>query len=363
MKLRKFFAASLLATSIVILSGCSDKIDTSSDTVMEASIQQVLEGKSKVEVAKFQDSLSTITNYSYAVTHDGRTLDGLEALNLVLSSLSNDTKTKNASDEMDKLLSSILNGMTYNDVVNSKSKYDEKLSEIVKDRQAKQAEYNAKQAKVNEENRIKRQAEQVKIDEQNAIRRKEMAIKQIAIDIQSLRDSIDSNKADIERYTLSLKPYNDAANAFSKISDGNIKISEQNGKKWYLSFDVVNNSDLTLYSVNYDMLINLNGEKYQAANSNKLIREGIAPGATYTVVLDKTASSLKREPASNISMDITLKSFIAKIDGKDYVVSKQDDDVNGPRFMNDGLQRAKETIERNNAKIIELQTKQETLQQ
>lgn len=130
----KTLKISSLFLAVAIISGCGvEHIDTKDPQSMGDSMEKVIKGKSKTDLLEFQKGFSSILNYSYAKTHNGMTIKDFNGLDIVAITFYLKNKdTKDAKDlaEIDKLLFSILDGMSFKDVVKSKDLYDKKTLEL-----------------------------------------------------------------------------------------------------------------------------------------------------------------------------------------------------------------------------------------
>lgn len=119
---------------IFLISGCSEKLDMSTGESASLSIEKILENKNEEEILMFQDAYETILGYSYTKTHEGKILTEENSIELLADIMSGDEKEIKAVDEMHKLADSILNGMTYEDVINAREGYEEKIFNLVDER-------------------------------------------------------------------------------------------------------------------------------------------------------------------------------------------------------------------------------------
>lgn len=125
--------AGLLSISLIGISACSEKIDSSTDEKFDASLQLLIKDKTKEQVQEFQQGYTEIMNYAYAKTHNGEILNIKNILNLGNIDMTTDNAQSRKMKEMDKIVKSVLNNKTYDDVVKMKDEYKEKTDLVVKE--------------------------------------------------------------------------------------------------------------------------------------------------------------------------------------------------------------------------------------
>lgn len=137
LKLKTTTLILLALISVFTLSGCAEKLDTSTEESISMSIDKVLLNKSEDEIFIFQDAYDTILGYAYTKTHNGMVLTEETSIEMLAEIMSgNETEIK-AVEDMHKLADSILNGMTYDDVVNAREKYEKMIFELADERERK----------------------------------------------------------------------------------------------------------------------------------------------------------------------------------------------------------------------------------
>lgn len=358
--IKQIFAISLLAASVSMMTGCSPKIDASSNNVT-TSIEKVKEGQKPEEVSQFNDALNSIIEYSYAKTHQGKlpneSGDILGQLNQAINDKINPKTQQNA----DQIIAEAINGLTFDDVIRLKPKYDSMTAELVKERKAAVAKVEAEQAVQREKERVIREQqlkEQLKI--------------QIVSDIANTKTDIASADKDIVNYEARLKPYADAAKAFDKVTYNNLNvIPGEKGKKWLISFDIDNASDLPIYNVSFDLTTSATDIGSSTSSYHENIKDGIQQGVSHTVVIDKSLSALKKvEDSSDIKASVQINRLTTKLTfsdaagnetTKDYTFDRPAGDVYGPEFMNKAVEGSKQDKARLEQRLIDLEAKKEEL--
>lgn len=131
--IKKLLMAGLLSISLIGISACSEKIDSSTDEKFDASLQLLIKDKTKDQVQEFQQGYTEIMNYAYAKTHNGEILNLKNILNLGNIDMATDNDQSRKMKEMDKIVKSVLNNKTYDDVVKMKDEYKEKTDLVVKE--------------------------------------------------------------------------------------------------------------------------------------------------------------------------------------------------------------------------------------
>lgn len=131
--IKKLLMAGLLSISLISISACSEKIDSSTDEKFDSSLQLLIKDKTKEQVQEFQRGYTEIMNYAYAKTHNGEILNLKNILNLGNIDMTTDNDQSRKMKEMDKIVKSVLNNKTYDDVVKMKDEYKEKTDLVVKE--------------------------------------------------------------------------------------------------------------------------------------------------------------------------------------------------------------------------------------
>lgn len=131
--IKKLLMAGLLSISLISISACSEKIDSSTDEKFDSSLQLLIKDKTKEQVQEFQQGYTEIMNYAYAKTHNGEILNLKNILNLGNIDMTTDNDQSRKMKEMDKIVKSVLNNKTYDDVVKMKDEYKEKTDLVVKE--------------------------------------------------------------------------------------------------------------------------------------------------------------------------------------------------------------------------------------
>lgn len=131
--IKKLLMAGLLSISLIGISACSEKIDSSTDEKFDSSLQLLIKDKTKEQVQEFQQGYTEIMNYAYAKTHNGEILNLKNILNLGNIDMTTDNDQSRKMKEMDKIVKSVLNNKTYDDVVKMKDEYKEKTDLVIKE--------------------------------------------------------------------------------------------------------------------------------------------------------------------------------------------------------------------------------------
>lgn len=254
MKKLKNLILPMVVLSVALISGCSEKLDTSTDKEMKISISELLKEKNKNEVNAFQEGYDSIINYAYATVTNGNIPDIHKNYPLVLGEIlpeSNKNKKK-----FESVASSVLSGMSYSDVVEAKQEYTDKTVKIVKDGRIKREEEAKKQAIIDAEEKEKRDEEnaviQAHIDAQRTADRK----LELETMIYKLQTSLDDTEEKIAGYNIGLEPYDTAQEAYEKIKIQNLSYSKPDGKKLQMDFEITNDSNYTVraFSINMNLI-------------------------------------------------------------------------------------------------------------
>lgn len=241
----------LVVLSVALISGCSEKLDTSTDKEMKVSISEMLKEKSTAEVSQFQEGYDSIINYAYATVTSGNLPDIHKNYPLVLGEIL--PEKDKYKKKFESVASSVLSGMSYSDVVESKKEYTDKTVKIVKDGRIKREEEAKKQAIIDAEEKEKKDKEnaiiQAHIDAQRAADRK-LELENI---ISKLENMLDETEEKIAGYNIGLEPYDTAQAAYEKIKIQNLAYSKPDGKKLQMDFEIINDSNYTVKSFNINM--------------------------------------------------------------------------------------------------------------
>lgn len=349
-KMKSLFLAAFLALSLTAISGCSEKIDTSSEAMLEASVKDILKDKNEKEIVAFQAGYESILNYAYAKTHDGKVLNGNNAMELAFGALLGDSKTNNKIEAMDKVSSDILNGMTYSDVVSAKKDYEEKTLSLVKERNERLKEERAKQAEIDKKNAEIRQQEY----ERNKVERERQAKinqkKYLNDNVAKIEANIAANDSKIEEYKNQLAPYDLVKSAYEKIKVEDVKFSRPDGKKLKMDLVLNNKSDYPITT--YEIAINIESE-----GNDNVIRKIGSSGVAGTVeantkksLSDNINTSSLRKVEDPDSLKTTSTLFVKfKLDDKYYTVDE--DGVKIPTSINNNIARANEQKESLNKQL------------
>lgn len=131
--IKKILCVILLSFTIINISACSEKIDSSNEERFEESLQRLIKNKTKQEVEEFQEGYTEIMNYAYAKTHNGEILTLNNILNLGNIDMTTDNEKSRKMKEMDLIVKEVLNNKTYEDIVKMKEEYKEKTDFIIKE--------------------------------------------------------------------------------------------------------------------------------------------------------------------------------------------------------------------------------------
>lgn len=241
----------MVVLSVALISGCSEKLDTSTDKEMKVSISEMLKQKSTEEVNAFQEGYDSIINYSYATVTNGNIPDIHKNYPLVLGAVlpENDKNKK----KFESVASSVLSGMSYSDVVEAKQEYTDKTIKLVKEGRVKREEEAKKQAIIDAEEKEKKDKEnaiiQAHIDAQRTADRK----LELETVISKLETLLDDTEEKIAGYNIGLEPYDTAQAAYEKIKIQNLSYSKPDGKRLQMDFEITNDSNYTVKSFNINM--------------------------------------------------------------------------------------------------------------
>lgn len=123
--------------SIFTLSGCSEKLDMKTGESISSSMDKVLLNKTEEEIFVFQDAYETILGYAYTKTHNGKILTEENSIEMLAEIMRGNEIEIKAVEDMHKLADSILDGMTYEDVVDAREKYEKMIFELADERDRK----------------------------------------------------------------------------------------------------------------------------------------------------------------------------------------------------------------------------------
>jgi uncharacterized lipoprotein YehR (DUF1307 family) len=134
-KYRNLIRIPLIAIMIFSLSACDvSRIDSKNSETIGNSMEKVIKGKSNEDLIKFQEGFGSILNYAYAKTHNGKTIQNYNGLDIVAITFylkNNSLQKPEEQAEIDKIVFSILNGMSFKDVVNAKEIYNQETITLV----------------------------------------------------------------------------------------------------------------------------------------------------------------------------------------------------------------------------------------
>lgn len=337
--------------STLTLAGCSPKIDATTPESLDASVKKVLEGKDKEDAALFQAGLESILNYAYAKTHEGRTLGDGGIFDMMVTASLNGKNNKATTEEMDKITTEILNGMTFKDVINSKHKYDQETAELVKQRESLMAEKRKEQQKKDE------------IAKQEYLKQQRINEKQRLVNlVTSIQSRITSTEKDIENYTARLQPFYQAQDAFESVTINDIELSKQDFKT-YMKFSLDNDSEYDMMGYETRVFITTPEGNEVKRSFNAYGEKNIIPNKS-TQELDESISSgvLKQvEDPSTLQTRSEIVSVSFIIDGKVYkTYPKDSENSKVPAFMVSSLEKAKASKTELEQQLVQTKQKLET---
>lgn len=309
MKNPKHLLGIAVFSSILFLTGCEEKLDTSSPEIFEASIKQVSAEMKPVDKVKFENSLKTVLNYNYALYHDGATLDESMGL-LVAQRLSQfagnqDIDLKKANDKTDQAVADMLSGKTASDVIAMEPDLKEKIADMKKQRQDKINESMAlEQKKILEQQKVQRIAF---LNKSIAINQAEIA--QIDSDVQVAIPKLESLEAERTPYAYAQQANSNGS--FTTINHSIKTIEGHNPNERIVSFDFVNNSQLSVNKIAFNMEYYTNGNRI-ARNSQEVNFESpIEPKGTYHFEFsyNKPGLTLSRYNPSDVELKVSFTSI------------------------------------------------------
>ena len=137
-------------------------------------------------------------------------------------------------------------------------------------------------------------------------------------EISWLNKIIRSSDITLEKYNGYLDKYKEAQKAFDKIDFENIKFTEVNGKKWFMEFDLKNNSEYEVIS--YNFVINL--KTHLKSSKRKITDDFYIKQDDYKRFMeDFTGTSIKRiMNPKDIEYSIEKLDFAIVLDNKKFMV-------------------------------------------
>lgn len=335
--------------TILLIQGCSDKIDNSSPEMTSATIERILKDKDEVETLKFKEGYNSILSYAYSKTHDGRSLNSMNdqmalALGIMFNSLNNSEDSKIA--EMNSLVNEITQGMTYDDVVDAKSEYDKKTQKLIEQRAEKEKE---SRAKIAEQRAIQAEIQTRELEERqkvNAAIMKQQQKDSIKKEIAYKQDVIEKNNSLINELKEKIKPHEAAKNGLENVKIDNIEFVEKDGKKWFMNFNIVNDSQHEIIGYDFRIVVQPSGYKETKRNFNTT-STSIASGDSLPISHSLTSTSAKRvDNVDELSHNIIINDFVFLIDGNKYSTSSS--------LLESLLERSKILTSQNESLLMEI---------
>lgn len=342
--------------TVLLIQGCSDKIDNSSPEMTSATIDKILKDKDEVEVLKFKEGYNSILSYAFAKTHDGKTLNTMNAqmalaLGIMLDSLNSRQDAK--ITEMNSIVNQITQGMTYDDVVDAKDEYDKKTKKLVDERALKEKEARAKIA---EQRAIQAEIQRKELEERqkaNAALMKQQQKDSIKKEISYKQGVIEKNNTLIEELKIKMKPYEEAKKGLEKVKIDNIEFVEQDGKKWFMNFNLINNSDYEISGYDFRIVVQPSGYKETKRNFTTSATS-IASGDTLPINHNLSSTSAKRvNTVDELSHNIVINEFVFLIDGAKYSTSN--------KLLDSLIERTQSLTSQNDALLKEINKLEHTL--
>lgn len=344
--------------TVILIQGCSDKIDNSSPEMTSATIDKILKDKDEVEILKFKEGYNSILSYAFAKTHDGKTLNTMNAqmalaLGIMLDSLNSRQDAK--ITEMNSIVNQITQGMTYDDVVDAKDEYDKKTKKLVDERALKEKEARAKIA---EQRAIQAEIQRKELEERqkaNAALMKQQQKDSIKKEIAYKQGIIEKNETSLNELKEQMKPHEAARKGLENVKVDNIEFVEKDGKKWFMNFNITNDSEYEIIGYDFRIVVQPSGYKETKRNfhSNST---SISAGDTLPISHSLTSTSAKRvDDVNELSHNIIINDFVFLIDGNQYSTNS--------KVLDNLLARSQSITSQNESLLIEIKNLEKSLEE
>lgn len=338
---RKLLATAVLIGSVALLTGCQEKIEASSMSIMKASVQKVTKDMDPVEKVKFQEAFQTGMNYAYAKNHGGRTPEqSIGAIfNQAMNGLSGKPVDTSADDNTERDILKMMDGKTASDVVDEKADWDKKLADLQVQWQKAQDELAAQRQKQMEEN--------ARVQKLEFARQRKLQLSQ---NIAQLEQNVPKLEAQISEAETLKKPYADAVADYAKVEIKNVAIKVDGPRKRFVEFDVVNGSQVQFDEIIFKTTVAAGSTTLTSPTSRERVDgNGVAPGSTYHVSYNVSSSAAYKYEPSDLAVDI--KILAATDTGKKVAVAETLDDAGWKRWSESNLVNAKNQLEQTQKRI------------
>lgn len=342
---RKLIATAVLLGSVALLTGCQEKIEATSMSIMKASVQKVSQDMDPVEKVKFQEAFQTGLNYAYAKNHGGRTPEqNIGAIfGQAMNGLSGKQVDTSADDNTERDILKMMDGKTASDVVGEKADWDKQLAELQAQWQKAQDELAAQRQKQMEEN--------ARLQKLEFARQRKLQLSQ---NIAQLEQNVPKLEAQISEAETLKKPFADAVADYAKVEIKNLSIKVDGPRKRFVEFDVANGSQVQFDEIIFKTTVAAGSTTLTSPTARENVPgDGVAPGATYHVSYNISPSGAYKYEPSDLTVDI--KIIAATDTGKKVAVAETLDDAGWKRWNESNLVNAKNQLEQTKKRIEDYQ--------
>lgn len=335
-----------LLTSIILLSGCDQKIDASNESSIINSVSQISKKTETDKALQFQSALKSVFNYAYAKTHDGEIYSDQEfSFTLVTSKLENrpSDKEKQKSIDADKIIISIIKDKSLEDIINLKPELDKSIAKMQQIRNLKIKEDDDKaqfltteKIKLTNEliNKEQDKKKMIKIDE---------ATKVLEAEIQDTAILLEKNIKEEEIIRKKIEPYEMADNAYNRVHYKNVQISSENNNK-VIKFNLVNDSNLPILSVDFSYIISIEGQNDYTLQTKQKFQSPLKSGESIVINVERSEHFLNDvSDLSAVTFSLRFNSFDTIIDNKPYIISIPSGKKSGPESYHVALSKTLST--------------------
>lgn len=346
MNINKVLKISLLSLA-VSLSACSkqEEINATNPATLKSSIRHIENSiQDNKQAEQFEDGLRSIFNYAYAKNNGGAIYsDNKFEFSLMNNKLMSrpSEKEKILADRTDQLILSTLNGMTLDDVITNKPKFDEairKMNAIYQKAVEKTQEKN--DFLISEKQKITEKLIKEQQDKNNHYL-KEEASKVVLKELTQVNEELSKKDQEIDTLKAKLEPYERASIAFNQIQATNIQISEKKKDSWVISFDIANHSNLPIESFDLNYALSVKGRKEQIFRTSQTLETPIESEKSYNLILEKGRALLTNiDSPSDVDFSLKFNKFTTTIDGQKYDIVAPTSENYGPDYLHSSLNRA-----------------------
>lgn len=342
---RKLIATAVLIGSVALLTGCQEKIEASSMSVMKASVQKVTKDMDPVEKVKFEEAFQTGLNYAYAKNHGGRTPEqNIGAIfGQAMNGLSGKPIDTSADDKTESDILKMMDGRTASDIVGEKAGWDKQLAGLQAQWQESQHELAVQRQKQIEEN--------ARLQKLEFARQRKLQLSQ---NIAQLGQNVPKLEAQISEAETLKKPFADAVADYAKVEIKNVGIKVDGARKRLVEFDVLNGSQVQFDQIFFKTIVVAGSETVVNRDSfQKVGSGGVAPGSTYHVSYNISYSEAYKYAPTDLNVDIQI--LAATDTGKKVAVAETLDGAGWKRWSESNLVNAKNQLEQTKKHIADLQ--------